>query len=204
MPDARRRPDRHQRRGAARRAQDRRAPTTVTISTRPRSWSWTPFPSHLLVLGGGYIGLEFGQMFRRFGSPGDGRPARQAPARPRGRRHRRRRRRHPARGRHRGPARERRGPGRAGRRGRRRDGQDAGRRADADRLAPARRRGPHPEHRPAQPGRGRHRNWTSVATSRSTSGWRRTCPASTRSATSTAARPSPTSPTTTSASCAPT
>ncbi len=25
-------------------------------------------PSHLLVIGGGYIGLEFGQMFRRFGS----------------------------------------------------------------------------------------------------------------------------------------
>src|SRR5207302_6153781 len=25
-------------------------------------------PDHLLVLGGGYIGLEFGQMFRRFGS----------------------------------------------------------------------------------------------------------------------------------------
>jgi pyruvate/2-oxoglutarate dehydrogenase complex dihydrolipoamide dehydrogenase (E3) component len=25
-------------------------------------------PSHLLVLGGGYVGLEFGQMFRRFGS----------------------------------------------------------------------------------------------------------------------------------------
>ena len=25
-------------------------------------------PEHLLVLGGGYIGLEFGQMFRRFGS----------------------------------------------------------------------------------------------------------------------------------------
>src|SRR5689334_16324544 len=25
-------------------------------------------PSHLLVLGGGYIGLEFGQLFRRFGS----------------------------------------------------------------------------------------------------------------------------------------
>jgi len=25
-------------------------------------------PSHLLILGGGYIGLEFGQMFRRFGS----------------------------------------------------------------------------------------------------------------------------------------
>jgi pyruvate/2-oxoglutarate dehydrogenase complex dihydrolipoamide dehydrogenase (E3) component len=27
----------------------------------------TTVPSHLLVLGGGYIGLEFGQMFRRFG-----------------------------------------------------------------------------------------------------------------------------------------
>ena len=25
-------------------------------------------PEHLLVMGGGYIGLEFGQMFRRFGS----------------------------------------------------------------------------------------------------------------------------------------
>jgi pyruvate/2-oxoglutarate dehydrogenase complex dihydrolipoamide dehydrogenase (E3) component len=24
-------------------------------------------PEHLIVLGGGYIGLEFGQMFRRFG-----------------------------------------------------------------------------------------------------------------------------------------
>jgi pyruvate/2-oxoglutarate dehydrogenase complex dihydrolipoamide dehydrogenase (E3) component len=28
----------------------------------------TELPDHLLVLGGGYIGLEFGQMFRRFGS----------------------------------------------------------------------------------------------------------------------------------------
>jgi pyruvate/2-oxoglutarate dehydrogenase complex dihydrolipoamide dehydrogenase (E3) component len=25
-------------------------------------------PEHLLVLGGGYVGLEFGQMFHRFGS----------------------------------------------------------------------------------------------------------------------------------------
>ena len=25
-------------------------------------------PDHLLIIGGGYIGLEFGQMFRRFGS----------------------------------------------------------------------------------------------------------------------------------------
>src|SRR5262245_59881581 len=28
----------------------------------------TDLPAHLIVLGGGYIGLEFGQMFRRFGS----------------------------------------------------------------------------------------------------------------------------------------
>src|SRR5438270_831251 len=28
----------------------------------------TEVPQHLLVLGGGYVGLEFGQMFRRFGS----------------------------------------------------------------------------------------------------------------------------------------
>ena len=35
-------------------------------------------PEHLLVLGGGYIGLEFGQMFRRFGSRGDDRAARRA------------------------------------------------------------------------------------------------------------------------------
>jgi pyruvate/2-oxoglutarate dehydrogenase complex dihydrolipoamide dehydrogenase (E3) component len=26
------------------------------------------FPEHLIILGGGYVGLEFGQMFRRFGS----------------------------------------------------------------------------------------------------------------------------------------
>ena len=25
-------------------------------------------PEHLVILGGGYVGLEFGQMFRRFGS----------------------------------------------------------------------------------------------------------------------------------------
>ena len=31
-------------------------------------WSCKELPEHLLVLGGGYVGLEFGQMFRRFGS----------------------------------------------------------------------------------------------------------------------------------------
>ena len=28
----------------------------------------TEIPSHLLIIGGGYVGLEFGQMYRRFGS----------------------------------------------------------------------------------------------------------------------------------------
>ena len=28
----------------------------------------TELPEHLIVIGGGYIGLEFGQMFRRFGA----------------------------------------------------------------------------------------------------------------------------------------
>ena len=35
------------------------------------SWSSRRAAGHLLVLGGGYIGLEFGQMFRRFGSARD-------------------------------------------------------------------------------------------------------------------------------------
>ena len=37
-------------------------------------------PAHLLVLGGGYIGCELGQMFRRLGARGDDPPARRAPA----------------------------------------------------------------------------------------------------------------------------
>ena len=36
--------------------------------TQRRSWSWSHLPEHLVVLGGGYVGLEFAQMFRRFGS----------------------------------------------------------------------------------------------------------------------------------------
>jgi pyruvate/2-oxoglutarate dehydrogenase complex dihydrolipoamide dehydrogenase (E3) component len=28
-------------------------------------------PRHLIVVGGSYIGLEFGQVFRRFGAPED-------------------------------------------------------------------------------------------------------------------------------------
>ena len=39
-------------------------------------------PSHLIVLGGGYVGVEFAQAFRRFGSRGDGSGVRDAASRP--------------------------------------------------------------------------------------------------------------------------
>jgi pyruvate/2-oxoglutarate dehydrogenase complex dihydrolipoamide dehydrogenase (E3) component len=41
---------------------------TVDYLTNERIMALTQLPAHLLVLGGGYVGLEFGQMFRRFGS----------------------------------------------------------------------------------------------------------------------------------------
>jgi pyruvate/2-oxoglutarate dehydrogenase complex dihydrolipoamide dehydrogenase (E3) component len=40
----------------------------VSYLTHASIMELTELPEHLLVLGGGYIGLEFGQMFRRFGS----------------------------------------------------------------------------------------------------------------------------------------
>ena len=41
---------------------------SVSYLTNESVLQLTTVPEHLLVLGGGYIGLEFGQMFRRFGS----------------------------------------------------------------------------------------------------------------------------------------
>ena len=41
---------------------------TVGYLTNASVMELSELPDHLLVLGGGYIGLEFGQMFRRFGS----------------------------------------------------------------------------------------------------------------------------------------
>jgi len=41
---------------------------TVSYLTNESVMQLTNVPEHLLILGGGYIGLEFGQMFRRFGS----------------------------------------------------------------------------------------------------------------------------------------
>src|SRR6202021_4053659 len=45
---------------------DQRAGVTVLDSTSIMELD--ELPEHLIILGGGYIGLEFGQMFRRFGS----------------------------------------------------------------------------------------------------------------------------------------
>ncbi len=41
---------------------------SVSYLTNESIMQLTSVPEHLLILGGGYIGLEFGQMFRRFGS----------------------------------------------------------------------------------------------------------------------------------------
>lgn len=40
----------------------------VPYLTNATAMQLTSVPEHLVILGGGYIGLEFGQMFRRFGS----------------------------------------------------------------------------------------------------------------------------------------
>ena len=41
---------------------------SIKFLTNENIMDLTALPEHLIVLGGGYIGLEFGQMFRRFGS----------------------------------------------------------------------------------------------------------------------------------------
>src|SRR5262249_42934598 len=40
----------------------------IDYLTNARVMELRELPAHLLIIGGGYIGLEFGQMFRRFGS----------------------------------------------------------------------------------------------------------------------------------------
>ncbi|MGD0909796.1 MAG: mercuric reductase [Candidatus Acidiferrales bacterium] len=42
--------------------------SSVKFLTNRNIMELTALPEHLIILGGGYIGLEFGQMFRRFGS----------------------------------------------------------------------------------------------------------------------------------------
>lgn len=41
---------------------------TIPVLTSTSIMELETIPPHLLILGGGYVGLEFGQMFRRFGS----------------------------------------------------------------------------------------------------------------------------------------
>src|SRR4029077_4886200 len=41
---------------------------SIKFLTNENIMDLTVLPEHLIVLGGGYIGLEFGQVFRRFGS----------------------------------------------------------------------------------------------------------------------------------------
>jgi pyruvate/2-oxoglutarate dehydrogenase complex dihydrolipoamide dehydrogenase (E3) component len=41
---------------------------TIPVLTNRTIMELDSVPEHLLILGGGYVGLEFGQMFRRFGS----------------------------------------------------------------------------------------------------------------------------------------
>ncbi len=116
-------------------------------------------PAHLLVLGGGYVGLEFAQMFRRFGS--EVTVIQWGPAAPlaRGSRHWRGCRRNPARGRHRGASRD---PVPARRTDRcwqgPTDGEHAQRRTQALRFASAGVHGPSTQHRTAQSVRGRRQD----------------------------------------------
>ena len=53
---------------AAPRSRRSRASTTSPISTNSSMMDVDFLPEHLIILGGSYIGLEFAQMYRRFGS----------------------------------------------------------------------------------------------------------------------------------------
>ena len=58
----------HQRRRASRRVPRLDGLEDVPFLDSTSIMELDAVPEHLLVLGGGYVGLEFGQMFRRFGS----------------------------------------------------------------------------------------------------------------------------------------
>ena len=158
-------------------------------------------PRHLVVVGGSYIGLEFAQMFRRFGAEVTVVEKSPRLVEPRGRGRVGRDPRNPRSGGHRDPLRRRMHPLRAARARISRSGSIAragepevvgshvllavGRRPNTDDLGPR--------------GGGRRRS-TRAATSSSTTGCGRASPTSGRSATATAGAPSPIRPTTTSRS----
>src|SRR5262245_29230853 len=54
--------------GGRPRLQDVRGTDTVPVLTNESMMDVDFLPEHLLVIGGSYVGLEFAQMFRRFGS----------------------------------------------------------------------------------------------------------------------------------------
>ena len=66
--DARKRQDLHQHRARVRAFCPFPASTRSSILTNRNIMELKQVPAHLIALGGNYLGLEFGQMFRRFGS----------------------------------------------------------------------------------------------------------------------------------------
>ena len=120
----------------------RRGSTTIACSTS------TSCPTHLVILGGSYIGLELGQLFARFGSAVTIIEAGRADRRPRGPRHLRRDRSLPDRRRHRALHVD---EGRADRADGRRRAPAHRRRANDRRFAPAGRDRANTEHRPPRP-----------------------------------------------------
>ena len=161
-------------------------------------------PEHLVIVGGSYVGLEFAQMYRRFGAEvtvvemgprlvgredEDVSQAIREILEGEGIAVRTRRRMHPLAPQRDGVA----------------VGVECTRRRPRDRRLRCAARGrPPAQHRRSRPRSGRRRDRRSAATSRSTMAWQPTCRGSGRSATATAAAPSPTPPTTISRSSRPT
>ena len=160
-------------------------------------------PRHLVIVGGSYVGLEFAQMYRRFGSEvtvvemaprlipredEDVSAAVQEIVEREG---------------DRGPAGRRVHQLRQARRRRRRHGRLHRGRTRDRRLASAARGRPPAQHRRSRPRQGRGAPRRSAATSWSTTSCAPTCRASGRSAIATARAPSPTPPTTISRSSRP-
>ncbi len=162
-------------------------------------------PEHLVVVGGSYIGLEFGQMYRRFGSRGHHRRARAAPDRARGRGRLRRGARHRRKRGHRGAHRRQLPRALAPRAtaspcgSTAQDGEP-----EVDRVARAARHRPRAQHRRPRPRPRRHRGRRARLHHGGRPAARPRRRASGRSATATAAARSPTPRTTISKSSPPT
>ena len=195
----------HQRRRPRPRARHPRPRRTSSYFTNSTLLDIDFVPPHLIIVGGSYIGLEFAQVFRRFGSKvtviemaprliprededvsaavadilkGEGIDLRLGVQRP--------------------------DASRSAATDIAVSLDSRGRRSRGGRHASAARRRPPAQHRRPRPRQGRRRHRPARASSRSTISCAPTCPASGRSATATAGAPSPTPPTTTSRSSPPT